>query len=74
MAIAVLSSDPEPNPKKKADELKGGGDGGEEDELSEVSVKGSSNEVRVSTNGWVNGDGGGGVGVRVLGDLEMYRA
>ncbi len=47
----MLNSDPEPNPKKKADELKGGGGGGEEDELSEVSVKGSSNEVRVSTNG-----------------------
>ncbi len=65
MAIAVLSSDPEPGPKKnKTDELKGGGGEGEEDELSEVSDKGS-NKVRVS--GWsVSGDGGG-VDIRVWG-------
>ncbi len=48
VAIPVLSSDPEPGPKKKTDELKGGVGGGEE--LSEVSVKSSIN-VRVCAGG-----------------------
>ncbi len=58
MAIPVLSSDPEPDPKKKkTDEIKGGG--GEEDGLSEVSVKGS---IKVRVNGWLVSGNGGGMG------------